>query len=479
MFVQVDCFVYPSMDSWCYFAPAAFARAPFHLSMPLLANFEGSDHFWALNWPGYLLLLSLVTPWLPKTTAVFVVLMLVQWLAVALLAAAWVRVMTRSRFWAIGALFLLLLDFQFFGIVWYHRHELVCCLALFGALFSVYRIATGSSSRPAVYFGLALSFFLLPLLQPTCALMGAAFLAALALQAALTRRLPAHLLPAGAAYVGGVLAFALYYLQPGALAVLRDHTQSANQLTFGDHTFYFGKTFLLSLLAKRQLGESVMVLGALAFFFWSLPGLVRSFQRGETRFDSSPLALTGFFCVVLLALTQVNFNSDYMSLVSPFAAALFCAGLARLEQKGAFRSALALLLAVWILQAGYFAGKTYVIGRAGFPDFPRRLSELRESLPAAHLILLPESMWEVALEKPGPFAMNTLPYASGPERRQRYEAMIYRQIEPGDLVLIDRLQRGPPLHPIGEPEWEKIGEKSATYFSWRETGFDITIWRKR
>ncbi len=480
MFWQLDEFAFPSMDSWCYFAPAAFGSHPFDLSMPLLANFEGADHSWALNWPGYLLLLSFVLPFLPKTTAVFVGVMMAQWLALAVATWAWARVVLGHRSWVTaGVFFLTLLDVDCFGVAWLHRQEIISGLVVLGAVASVHRLNQEQGRWGA---GLVLGgcFFLLPLMQPTVLCWGAAFLGFGAGLALWNRRWPPYLLPAGIAFGAGLLVFYEFYTrQSGGWALLREAARTNADLTYKQGHYFIGRTLLWSLLQPKMAGSSCLRIAALVVSLALLPALARKWWRRQEQLEASPLALTVFVFLGLLLLTQLTYNAVYMSLCMPAAAVLFGVVLQKAELRWGGRVAGGMLALVLVLQAGYYAGKTYVIAQAGFPDVRGGLVRLRESLPAAHLILIPESMWEATLEKPGALALNSVPCNCAPERQQRYETMIYGRLQPGDLVLIDRIQSHPPLIPIAEPEWERVGEQKAIYHSDRDSGFDITIWRKR
>ncbi len=486
MFLQIDHFNLPSLDSLFYFAPAAFATTPFHLSTPLLAGFEGADTSWGANWPGGLLLISCFTAFLPKCPALYVILFLALWLLISALTGLWVRAATGKSHWGLIAFLLCLFNRDLYEMASLERHELLACLALMGAAYGVFTLSQKPFSRSGLAI-LLISFFLLPLVQPVTSLVGGFFLAALACFAWWRKERPGYLLPAGGAYAAGLAGLALYfYRDPNAWLLFLDNARENAQQVYdparsGGH-FFFGKAFLKRLFRVRFIPTNLIYVGALIPACLILREAAGSILRRETRplfqFDKSRPALAAFLFVATLSATQFFSNIIYPVLAVPFAVALICSALE--EAKGAknhLRAGLvsALLLAISI---AYFAGKTWVMARQGWPNYRRELAALKAGLPPAHLVLIPYVMWETVLGDSQGYAMNTTPNFNA--RKLRYESMIYGEIKPGDLVLLDSFGGGQPAQSIGEPQWEKIGEKQCLWHASESVmGFDITIWRKR
>lgn len=466
MFFHLYRFTFSAIDSWAYFAPAVFAKGPGDLNMPLLGAFEGS-HAWGLNWPGGLLIDSLFVPFLPKIPVLYTLLHIAEWFAVSCATAAWVRTRTPGTLPVIAAFFLALFDRNLFDIAWFERHEFFCCLAVLGVVYGLWKSREGEKGKtPYALPVLGLSFFLLPLLQPTLLLAGGVLLFLLFVfhfwqdRKKLTlRSVPGVLWLSLISYVFGIGGFFLYY-RPGSevLASLLDHLHSTPANAHSDGRFFFGKTFLLRMLEPGFFSENLVFLGALAACAVAAGRAIRSRTFPKAW---SPFSLTAVFFLALLAFAQSTQNAFYMVLATPFSIALCCWGIMALEGKGRPMVLLVLFVVLGSLQTVYYIARTRSMERAGWPDFRREAAALVDGLPEAHLILIPPALWQEAISRPNQFAMSTLPYHASAAHCLRYEAEVRAHLLPGGPAS----HRSPPgtssLHggrsrPVGKNRGEQV-----------------------
>jgi len=482
MFFHLYRFSYPAMDSLCYFGPAVFAHGPGGLVMPFLGDFDGADRFWALNWPGGLLVESLFFPFLPKSPALYVGWNMVEWMVLALGTAAWVGTRTPRALPVFGAFFLVLFNRNFFDVAWFQRHEFFGCYAVLGAVYGVWRSAGAGPTRLGTVC-LVASFFALPLMQPTCLLAGGVFLGGLILGALWDRKVPfpRYLFAAAGAYMAGLGAFFLYFrMHPGSWEVFREHAKCNADVTYVEQSYFFGKTLLNRLAIPSFLSENLLLAGAVGaggFLGWRL--LRREGER-EGSWRGSALGLTLVLFLALVGSSQLTYNSYYIVLATPFTVVLFCWGVDALEGQGRGSLALTLLIGACTMSTVYYGARTRAMAKADWPDFPKELEAIRESLPSgAHRILIPPVLWEAALMHSGPFVMNTLPHYADDAKRRSFEETIYADLEPGDLLLLNPLEAIQPLYRVDPALWEKVGERKHLYSASKPHGYDITIWRRK
>ena len=278
------------------------------------------------------------------------------------------------------------------------------------------------------------------------------------------------------AYLAGLGAFFLYFLvHPTAWHLLRTHVEANIEINYESRSHpHFGRTLWSIATIPSYACETLLFLSA---FLLSLLAGWKDLSLLRKTGEWPPRLLACFTFLVVFCAAQSTHNICYSALSIPFAIVVVCLGCRMLP--GA--SGNVLLIFLCCFQTLYLAGKMRNAAQAGWPNPRRDMLELRQSLPpSARHILFPVVMWETARIDPGPIFINTLPFNSLPENRLRYEEGLYAQLQPGDLLLLNRLQDIPPLHVFDPDLWEKIGEKKCVYHhSGIQDGFDIVVWKKK
>lgn len=471
-------FSYPSMDSWCYFAPAAAARYPFDLSSPLLGSFAGLDHTWGLHWPAGPLLLSCATWMLPRSSAVYVLLFLSQWWLVACLARKIIlRLNPGSSALANLAAFCLLADRTLFRIAWCQRYEILTLIVELSLLL----LLASPSARKVFSWNrleILLAFFLLPILQPMSLGAGACFVAARG-AVLFWRKEKLGLWCAEACAFGfGIISFwAYFHFQPDAQAAFTDHAGVNLEITKATGGFYPGRNLfefpnLYAPLYTGALLLAGMFWGGFVLLRLAFAGLKNRAASGETHFLILGAALFGF---AQLLLAQATYNIYYMAMIVPWAVILAAWASARVQGPKASALALGFFLLLFVFQSGFWAGRTVEWFRLGCPRYRTMLSRAFAAIPPAKTIFVPEILWEEALRSPRHVMLNNLPNNAGDERRQDFNRYLQSCLEPGSILVFDSLQAQPsPL--LKSRPWKLRESFSSTFQgTTAKRGFEIFI----
>ena len=483
-FINLYNFSYASMDSWCYAAPAVLAKYPFDLRMPFLGTFDPASSGWGLHWPGGLFVTSIVTPFLPKYPATYVLIFMLYWLGCATTVGALVRRLSGSAEMAFVAFLLILSDHLCFSITWLQRYELFDGMLAVLAILALGRKTCSVVSR---MFVIALTFFLFPLLHPIYVGIGFFWLIYLLIRASFLRqRQEWHVwFFAVGAYALGALVLILYYvLQPARLALFLDHAHSNVEITRATSPPGIGK-FLKSLaLQSAPIGIGTLVylcafveVARLAYKTWSSGSAIKNAFISEPTLALSIIGLVG-----ALLLSQSTYNLYYWSAAWPFAVVLACQLAEYLRNrtpKAYLKYFHALLLALLLVHMAFWPARTYKWYQQGCVNYRAEIRRFVESLPSSERLFIPDSLWDSAALEHRQVLMNTLPYNSGDDLRKKYESYLLSTVRSGDVLIVDKLQS----HPISwnsSEEWKEIAHYAN---AWKGTeklrGLDLTAYQKR
>jgi hypothetical protein len=481
MYFQLYEFSYPNMDSWCYFAPAAFAQHTFGLSTPLLGDFHGAASTWGLNWPGGELIASLFTPFIHGSSRIYVGWFCLQWLVVGFGTAYLIQKLTLNRFLAVLGAGLILTDRTLFSVAWLQRHELLAGGILLG-LVILSPWGSQRELRGKSWCFWALGFFVLPCLQPACGPAGLCFSVLLLLVSVVTRQRWRESVVASGSFTLGVLGvFAYFHFQPAAWAFFRDHASMGVEISRQKPFFPPAQwANIWEYYSRAPTGILFYGAGIVAAvrFIWQGLRDHRTWLEDQNRFQ---LFLVSSLFLVLFAACHRTYNGYYLALVFPFVVILSTVQLAQIFNF--FQTSRLMQLAVVVGLIGihslFLDYRAYVLARAGFPRIREELKKTAQLLPASRRLLIPEVLWENYIDASRHVRMNTLPYNASESLRELYEGEVYRDLRRGDILIIDQVQAQPPRYRIRSEEWEEIAHYRCGYISSKFRGFDLTVFRRK
>ncbi len=471
--VNLFCFSLPWADTWCYLGPAAAHPRAFHTEAPLLGNFLGSDHVWGLHFPGPPMIYSLVLAALGSSPAIGVLMFVAMWAALAALVGYLAYSSTRERIWGIAAAAVVLFDRCLFLVSQAARPELLAAIVVVVLWMALADVAPFNRRARLVVIGFCQ--FLNPVLHPITLAIGAAV--CLVLLAQRLRRLESKSGPALAAllgYAAGCLSLFLWFKsQPEAWLQFRDH---ANSRSF---PYSFGGNFWMALQSDYAPAYSghLLWIGALLI---SLGAALRWMRK---PMDVGPVCLWGAVIVLSSLVAQQKFRNEcYIGVALPAAVVLVLLWLQRIRQRYSatrlglwFCFSLVFLIAV---HGSFWGARTLRYVQAGRPNLRREIDRITQELPASRKALIPEVLWESALSNQERFGMNTLPQSASVEQRTKYEAIAYRELKAGDLVVVDRFQQHQPLQGLARSEWTEVGRFTRILAGRKQWGYDLTVFRR-
>jgi hypothetical protein len=480
-FLHLYCFAFSSMDSWCYALPGLMARAPFHLADPFLGTFQNWNRGWGLHWPGGPMLVSLISPFLPRSPAVAVSIYLAFWLAISFAVRALVYRLTSSPWTAFCGMLFVLGDKYCFSITWLERYEL---LAGTLAIMAILALCGWQNERPGLRSAIiGLAFFALPLLNPVYTGLAGGLPIYLGFRTIVLRQSWKPFCIAVLGYATGWAVFGgYYYFQPWLYAIFHNHAQVNVVLTHatappGIHTFLHN---LLTNDSPTRVGVLMYFVSfaVCAYLLWGFVKSGRNWRQFLEREDLVIFTALGLIGTVILA--QFTANIYYWVNPWPYAAALNCLAAHRFLQRFPARQPLMVgaLAVLVLLHASFWAGRSYVWYKNGFVNIRARARDFADSLPRGGRVFIPEVLWDsFAPGDPNVF-MNSLPYEAGIPNQKLYAAFITPLIHSGDVLVVDARQGHQPLIDPLQPGWKVIGHCSVTYKAETVHGFEMTAYQK-
>jgi hypothetical protein len=453
------------MDSWCYFAPAAFARWPFDLTMPMLGDWHGADMAWGIQWPGNLWVWSLILPWTgSRAVLAGLFLSLLMWYALAESARRIVVRFTASEWLGLYAMVLVLTDRMVYENAAIPRAEIATLLILLGAWHWIYALTPdGGKSSPIRLGGLLAALFLLAsshvMATAVLAPVGAWFLYGAWRD---RERRSYFLLLAGALAAGAAACAAWIRLQPWAWDQFVDH-------------YYF------TIYAPRKVPQIVSAIynyaGGIFYMLFMALALAQCWREASDSWKASsspgtwpPAFLTrpslglAILFLGLFILAQILHNPHYFVMSGPIGYILAAMWIWRwtAERSGmSLRITILAGLLMLVVQSGFFLQRTVLYFGAGAPNIPAATQQFVQALPRSGRLVLPTNLWEegfLETRRGRQVDMLTIPYNVSAARRQEYQANLFARLRPGDVVVIDRFQfpeLEAPIRAIGE--WEVCG----------------------
>lgn len=450
-------------------------------------KFLGADHVWGLHWPGVPLIYSALLPLLPWSVALWLCLFIGM---VGILAWQTYRLITHyveDRWLAAAGATIVLADRTLFGIMLMSRTEalsLVVLTALASLLRRWHPPAAGTRRRVAAA---GLCFFLLPMLHPMLLPIGG-MLCLYAAARAWQRGQNAHGLAYTVSFVAGTMALAgWFYFQPDAWLQFQTNARANYQ------PFSWGASFANHLLASAPTYTNVPL------FLLAFSACVALWPAWWRKFRSLPLAddatnapetaqandwgiPLGIF-LSGIASAQLFPNQLYHVIVLPFTILLAIEAFRQLARRWLRPAAMGwvalAVLAFAALHGAFWFTRTTKYFQGGRPHLRAEASAIYHSLPANRRIVAPTIMWREGIVDPNRFLLNTLPFPSAPQVRQAYEEYVFKQMQPGDLLVISRLQKPAMLNPLPPAEWEYVQSYEHHLPGKNYWGYDLKLYRKR
>lgn len=485
-YVHFAWFSSPTLDAWCYFAPAIFASAPMELHSPLLGNFADLNQAWGLHWPGVLWVHSIWLSLLPDAFALHTIYYLGIWSLVAAMLGLLVWRMTANAWLAALFFFIYLSDKGPFGNMHELRPELPMALIILVTTWGLLRLWREGEQAPRwLWGGLIILSFLLPLLHP----MGCVIAAALGLFAAMQwwrGRLSFSYVAALAIamFLGLLSVVAHFYFQPAAWEQFQDHRE------FNQVPFSWGGTLLKALLTFYSplyvgfLFFGLGLAGLLYFLFWQGKALVGEPAQEDQQASLGEGAIVAWMAVFALLGAQFFHNEHYVMIALPLML-LLGAVLLQLwwKRMGTWLQVglLVAVLGVATLNAAFWPSRTWNYVKLGTPQLRAELVEFYAGLPESPRIGIPIKLWQAAAIHPrSGVLMTTLPHHATRERREAYERYVGEQLQAGDLLVIDdkyglqptfRLAENLRLEPVARLD------RRLQFRPNRVGGFDLQVYR--
>lgn len=468
------------MDTWCYFAPAAFARYPGDLRMPMVGSWMGGDQAWAIHWPGMPWFYSLFTPWAGMSSMSWgAALFLGLWLLLGELTSRLALRLTGNPWLALAALAFVLGDRLLYECAALLRPEIPAAILTVGALLLFPRAAT-SGQVTLSFAGLAFIFFAFPLVHPETFVLGGFAGASLLLgawRAGAGEFRKRFLILAGSLAAGAILFSGWVLLRPIARLQFFEHARFNSlvppeipQLATLYMNYGAARNLALALAVVALLHASGLIISA-----WRRGGLA---ALGASPWQDPPTAtaLTALAAVLAMRLFP---NFFYYMLAVPLVIALVLHLAARLEKSlSAFARRMAgagLALLVFVNGAA-LVQRTILYVREGTPDIRAELNAFADALPPHGKLVLPIGAWEIGVHLPRDRDIRLVTPAmnADPGYRLAYSRDLESSLAPGDIVLIDRFRY--PEHEArfrALGEWNVVGELVHSLPSYEEYDIDL------
>lgn len=484
-FLNLYFFSYPSMDSWCYFSPVAASTAPGDLTTPLLGPWEGLDHTWGLHWPGGPFIGTLFFWAFPTHPATNILYAMLLWGATAIFLRVVALRLLDSRLLANAAAILFLFDRAAFNMAWFQRHEMLSLSAeLILLILWTYPSPRSSWKIVARYALWTACFTVMTVTHPSS--LGIAGIIVICLwMRALVGKTPKRFADATFAALGGVLGVGLligyFWAHPMAYAAFKDHAQINFEITNDPNgTNFFGKTLLLfpefyfpfftgAFLVFGLFVGSASVL----IHIWGAKGIAWA-DRLE---DSKVWLMIVVLGVGQALLNLATYNAYYMILFIPFSILLILRLLSNWPKPPTYLVAIGFL--VLFLHLSIIPLRLVPWARSGFPNYRAVLAAAWAQIPSDRLVLIPDVLWENAIQSHSNALMNNLPNNATAPRRAAYENFLYNSVQRGDILIVDWLQsKKPEIHSDPRLRWIEIPDKGLTAL-WqgvKKRGFDLKMY---
>jgi hypothetical protein len=423
-------FSIPWMDTWAHMGPAV-KTYPLNLRMPLVGDFLGGDHTWAIQWPGSETIASLILYILPATPSSQVIYMILLWLILAWVTGSIVYRCTNNYYIAVLAALLILFDRNYFAIAHAQRPEFAATLVLLWLMVTLYRLLTDSATSK-LFIQFYICCFSLVLLHPITLPLAILSLL-LSIYFALTGKWPLK-----------TIYFSAVFLLLGICLLAFSFTHSLNAwLQFSDHLnqnidkIHFPITLWNSInqfYFPFYTGGVIIFVGVAG----SIYNIINGLSSKNINFD----CVLSLYIIASALLVGYHYNTFYAIFVFTLSLLVVSLMLAKYWPNSlVFRNVIIIAVILFTGIHGLFwITRELKFLQTGKPNLRHELLDIFNTLPSSRRIYLPESLWETAIysNKSDRCLMNTLPYVVSNNRRQLYEDYAYRDVKDGDILIVDQ-----------------------------------------
>jgi hypothetical protein len=447
-------FSLPWMDSWAHMG-SAVKTWPFFLRMPLVGNFLGGDHTWAIQWPGSETVASIILFLLPSNPSSQVCYMISLWIILALAMGMLIYIITNNYYIAVISVFLILCDRNYFAIAHGQRPEFVAALVLLWLMATLFKILK-EPIKESIFIQFYICCFLLTVVHPITLPLALLSLS-LCIIFVFTNNWPLKTIyyTLASLLIGMVILILLFTHSSNAWLQFSDHLnqnidklacpitlyKSINQFYFplytGGLVIISGITYSFSQIFRGVVGKKIAFKQVLSLYIL-ITSIIVSFHYNT------------YYAIFVFTLCLISFSiliSDYW----PSSAVLRRVAI------------ISLVLFAGIHGLFWFTREMKYL-KSGTPDLRHELIVFLNGLPSSRRVFIPECLWEASLYSTNAdkYLMNTLPYVVSDSRRQLYENYAYQDLHNNDLLIVDQFasNKGFFLDKLSSLGWRKVNNFS-------------------
>jgi hypothetical protein len=447
-------FSLPWMDSWAHMGPAV-KTWPFHLRMPVVGNFLGGDHTWAIQWPGSETVASIILFLLPSNPSSQVCYMILLWIILALAMGMLTYNVTHNYYIALISVFLILFDRNYFAIAHGQRPEFVATLVLLWLMATLFKILKGSINE-CIFLQFYICCFLLTVVHPITLIL-ALISFFLCIIFVLTKNWPSKTLyyTSTSLFIGITILVLSFINSNDAWLQFSDHlNQNIDKLAFPITLYKSINQFYFPLYT----GGLVIIFGITYSIFQIFCGVVEK----KIAFNQ----VLSLYILTSSIIVSFHYNTYYAIFVFTLCLISFSSLISDIWPSSPVLRrvvTLALILFTGVHGLFWFTREMKYL-KSGKPDLRHELFVFLNGLPSSRRVFIPECLWETSLysSNPDKYLMNTLPYVVSDSRRKLYENYAYRDLRNNDLLIVDHFSsnKGFFLEKLSSSGWRKINNFS-------------------
>ena len=477
-------------DSYQYISPFCINPEFFRVRLPLLNEFTPYSGTWGSNWPAWMLLKSLIYGSLPFTIEIDFIIT-----GSMLIASSFVLFITVSQI-KNSSWFVLFLSLSLLFDKIMYRHCSWGRAEPLAALLCMIMIAI-CQNNSKYKLGLFSIFLLLPVVHPVCLMIsgGLALIYAVYPRFFLSEdRLHLRFYPLFAQLLGVAMLILYFIAQPDAYDQMLTNLQVQSEI-YSSATRY---TFFKNYLAEYSFGLGFVIHGlGIAISGYFCIKVICSIMQNKNH-NCNPSSLLASAIVIAMPLIGFLFKTDnYSHFVISAPASLYLLSQMHDLMKKLNYQWIGLGLLVVVLLFALSNGlvplnRFYKYLQAGMPNYFEERVSILKKYDYARRIYIPPNMWaESAKVFPDKAICYKFPMPMLAETRKDYEKYIYKDVLPGDILIIDMNGIAPEggdrfgMNPVmlsvppNDKEWKLISCHERKIPGRVVTGWNLKIYEKQ
>jgi hypothetical protein len=411
-------------DSLQWMGPVAQNSTNGIFALPMMGGFQSYSEVYGLHWFLYPLFRSSVINLIPWSTWTEVGIQTILWVAALIVAASVFYKKHPLVFWlllALGLLAPLYIKSQRLGRI---EPAVAFCVVMHFTWLKSYLSQKSNYPRYVIPFCLAAIICMHPIGIPVACV---SLLLCLVGASDKNQRINAALTLVAGIAIGGIGFLSYYALNEGAWQQLRENI-AAQSLTKSLDTFV--KTWMRGEAISMVPFFAISSVTGLIFLIYKTLGKATHLESG-LEYGLVVLSAMAFNLVTL------NPNFNYMVCFIPWALAgaghIWCSAVAsRSWNMFRFVGVGTLMLFVCYFALISFRSRTM----RGGEEFKQTVFHEARSLSQENTILLPLSLWEVAMSDNKNVVFNSFPNVSQPRTNVEYEKHVLDHIQPGSVLIL-------------------------------------------